>query len=186
MGLFGFKSSLDKKKELMIAEANEFSNKLNEEKNLPAIPTQILLKSGEEAFAQTESILSETRGVSYHKGSSSGGAVRLMKGVYVGGSSRSGKSETKQEIKEIDTGLLILTNKRLVFDGSNENRTILLERIISFEPHIDSIEISTENRTKSMRFTVPNSFIWVFTLQVLIQSPNPHKLGDVHLTVKTT
>ncbi|MBI2031110.1 MAG: hypothetical protein HYT08_00690 [Candidatus Levybacteria bacterium] len=186
MGLFGFKSPSEKKKELLVAEANEFSLNLNKEKNLPAISTQLLLKPQEEAFVQTDSKLYETRAVSYHKSSGSGGAVRIAKGVYVGGSSRSGKSESVQELKPIDEGTLILTNKRFVFDGKNENRIIPLDKIISIDPHIDSIEISAENRTKSMWFTVPNCFIWIFTFQILIQVPDPHKLGEVHLTANFT
>lgn len=189
MGLFNFGSKKEtkvNKLELLATEANAFSKKLNDEKNLPAINTQITLKSGEEAFTQTESTLYETRGVSYNQGGSTGGAVRVMKGVWLGGSSRTGKSETKQELREIDSGLLVLTNKRFVFDGKYENRIIPLDKIISVEPRVDSIEVSTESKAKSMMFTVPNAFIWVFTFQILIQAPDPHKLADVHMTARVS
>jgi len=187
MGLFGFKSKEEKSQEELnrqVAEANEFAKKLDKEKNLSAIKTQLLLKLGEEAFIEAESTLYESRATSYYQGSSSGGGFRVMKGVYVGGSSRSGKSESKQELKTIDKGSLVMTNKRLVFSGLHESRNILLDKILSFEPKIDSILVTAENKAKKMYFTVPNGIIWFYTLQVLKQAPNPHKLGDVHLTVK--
>jgi hypothetical protein len=106
-----------------------------------------------------------------------------MKGVYIGGSSRSGKSESKQELKVIDKGTLVLTNHRLVFNGLVENRNIALNKIISFEPKIDSLLVTVENRAKKMYFDVPNAFLWVFALQVLLQAPDPHKLGDVHFKI---
>lgn len=183
MGLFGFKTPSEKKKELLVVEANQFSAKLDETKDLPAISSRIILKDGEEAFDETESALLETRAITYTRGSRSGGAFRIAKGVYVGGSSGSSRSEGKQELKLIDKGVLILTNKRLVFDGSHENRNINLDKVISVNPHLDSVEVSTENRSKSMLFTVPNPIVWVFKFQVLLQAPDPHKLGKVNLTV---
>lgn len=186
MGWFGIKSKEEKAKEELqrqATEANEFAKKLDKDKDLPAISTNLILKSGEEAFIQADSTLYETRATSYYKGSSSGGGLRVMNGVYMGGSSRSGKSESKQELKSIDKGVLVLTNKRLIFSGLAEGRNIPLDKIISFDPKIDSILVTADNKTKKMYFTLTNSIIWAFILQVLIQAPNPHKLKDVHLTV---
>ncbi|MGB6839012.1 MAG: hypothetical protein WBE27_01915 [Microgenomates group bacterium] len=186
MGIFGIKSKKEKTEEELnrqVAEANEFIKKINTEKSLPSIPTQLLLKSGEEAFIQTESALYESRATSYYQGSSSGGGFRVMKGVYVGGSSRSGKSESKQELKVIDKGTLVMTNKRLVFSGLHENRNILLDKILSLEPKSDSILVTAENKTKKMYFTVPNGIIWSFTFLILKNAPDPHKLIDPNLTI---
>ena len=47
-----------------------------------------------------------------------GGAETRFGRVYVGG----GVSKSQQRLKQIDTGRLTLTTKRLIFDGSIENR----------------------------------------------------------------
>lgn len=184
MGLFGFKSKDEKRKEELVAEASSWIENLKKEKNLPSVTTNILLKAGEEAFVQTESKLYENRGVTHSKSSGRGGAVRIAKGVYIGGSNRSGTSETIQQLKVIDSGSLVLTNKRLVFDGGRENRNIPIEKIISVNHFSDSIEISSEARSKSMLFTVPNPYIWYFIFNILVQVPDPHKLGEINLSIE--
>jgi len=186
MGLFGIKTRHEKVLESVnkqIQETKEFVNKIKKEKNLTSINTRIILKPNEEAFLQTDSVLLEGRSTTYYKGSSLGGGFRVTKGVYVGGSSRSGKSESKQELKEIDRGHLVLTNQKLVFTGTQENRNVPLKKIIAFESHSDAILITVENKVKKMYFTVPNSGIWYFVFQILLQSPNPHKLGDINSSV---
>jgi len=185
MGLFGFKSKNEKTKERLVAEANSWIDDLKKEKNLKSVSTNIILKQGEEAYIVTESNLYENRGTTYSKSSGHGGAVRIAKGVYIGGSNRSGSSETRQELKLIDKGVLTLTNKRLVFDGNRENRSIPIDKIISVDHYTDSVEISSESRSKSMLFNVPNPYIWFFIFNILIQVPDPHKLGEINLSINS-
>jgi len=76
--------------------------------------------------------------------------------VYVGG----GVSESEQRLKQIDSGTLTLTTKRLVFDGGRENRAIQLSDVLSVKPRTDAIEVSTAHRAKSLVFIVLNPVIW--------------------------
>lgn len=72
--------------------------------------------------------------------------------TYVG----QGQTVSSQELKVIDTGTLTITNKRLMFTGSRENRSTPINKIISTSPWTDAIEILVESRQKAMVFTAYN------------------------------
>ena len=89
-----------------------------------------------------------------------GGAVRVTKGVYVGGK----RGESHGEMREIDVGGLLLTNKRLVFKGTMRNYAHKLDKVISVEEYKDAISIGVSNRKKAQFFLVDEPHKWtVFT-----------------------
>lgn len=77
---------------------------------------------------------------------------------------------------------MTLTNKRLIFDGAKENRAVPLEKIIPVNPWLDAIEVSAENRKKSMLFPVENPYIWATAIPILIKADNPQKIDNVDIT----
>lgn len=151
-----FTSPSEKKKDVLKAEVAAFAESAKQRGGLAVITVSIALKPGEQAFLEEQVTLKETR--SFTKRSSTGGALRVMKGVYVGGSS--GTSRSHNEWRDIDTGTLIITNQRIIFDGRMENRVMPIDRILSVNPLLDGIEVSIENKQKSSFFTVKNSLIW--------------------------
>jgi hypothetical protein len=70
--------------------------------------------------------------------------IKIMKGVYYRVGSVSGERVTNEEWKLIDSGRVYLTNKRLIFMGSKKNSNIRLDKILSFTPYSDGIEINKE------------------------------------------
>jgi len=182
MGFLSFLSPQKKKEELkekINKGLDEFINQIKVQKGLKPIVIDILLKEKESAYLEYITFLQETRAVRHYK--SGGMGFRVAKGVYLGGSS--GSSESKDEWRTLDKGRLILTNKRIIFDGQKENRTVPLEKIISVSPCLDAIEVSSENRKKSMLFPVENPLIWATTIQILIKSPNPEKIDNINIKV---
>jgi hypothetical protein len=67
-----------------------------------------------------------------------------MKGVYYRVGSISGQHVTQEEWKLIDQGKVYLTNKRILFVGSKKNSTIRLDKMLSFTPYSDGIQINQE------------------------------------------
>jgi len=122
------------------------------------IETSLILTAGEHALLSGSSVLCETR--SYRRYAGAGTRIR---GIHVGG----GASDLQQALRKIDTGTLTLTNKRLVFDGSTENRVFKLSDILSVEQLADAIEVSTQRRQKSMLFALDNPLIWAPMLQAI-------------------
>lgn len=137
-------------------EAINFFNEIERTGTLTRPATQLMLQKGEVAIFDEKSILSESRAYRLY-----GGAGTRVGGVYVGG----GVSESQQRLKRIDEGILTLTNERLIFDGSLENRTLALSDILSVNPWLDAIEVSIRRRAKSQVFSASNPFIWTMLIE---------------------
>ena len=123
-------------------------------KTLKEVNTSLMLKKGEVAYFDISSTLSETRA---ERTSQSVFAGKRQKNIFFGGSQS--RSKSHQVLTTIDKGSLILTNKRLVFDGKKTNRNIKLNKLLSVEEESnffssDQLEISVESRKKSMYFSV--------------------------------
>lgn len=170
---YGIKKGGIKKKALANQQQKEIAQslveKIKQEKRLEPISTSLLLEKEEYAFLKESTVLMEAKSIR----TSIGGGVgfRVMKGVYVGG--YKGQSESNQELRAIESGELIITNKKLVFRGSKENRVIPLSKIIEIKMHSDAIEIATTGRQKSSIFTVTNPYIWNVNLFILSKVENP-------------
>ena len=139
-------------------EADAFLNNLAETKTLPEISVSIVLKKGETGILQEQSNLFETRAQRLY-----GGAGTRIEKIYVGG----GASESVQRLRQIDSGTLVLTNQRLVFDGGSQNRATNLGDILSASAWQDAIEISSSRRQKSQVYSVSNPIIWASMIQNL-------------------
>ena len=146
----------------LVAEAKEYIETAKAKNGLPTVSTKLFLKSGENAFYDAPCSLAETRAVRHYAGGRVG--FRVAKGVWVGGSQ--GRGVSSQEWTEIDTGNLTVTNYRLVFDGVEQNRTVPMEKILSADPYNDGLEVSVENRQKSMVFRVPNPFLVAIIIEL--------------------
>ena len=97
---------------------------------LPVVPAPIALRSGEichwVAEVEWREFRSETVRVNY---SGSSVSIPIMKGVrYRVGTVRP-QRETTMALKPIDRGTLMITNKRIFFDGKQKNSTIELRNL---------------------------------------------------------
>src|SRR5262245_4323087 len=91
-------------------------------RGITPIDTRLILKNDEHAVLEEGSTLLESRAFRV----SGGGGTRIGR-VYIGG----GVSESHQRIRELDRGTLTLTTKRLIFDGTHENRNVQLSQVLS-------------------------------------------------------
>jgi hypothetical protein len=65
----------------------------------------------------------------------------------------SARSESHDELRDIDNGTLVFTNKRMVFIGSKRTTTINLNKIVALKPYRDGIVSQRENKQKTEYFT---------------------------------
>jgi hypothetical protein len=126
--------------------------------NVPSLTSEspVILKKNEELILSVPNVsLSEPRAV--RTGSYGGPSFRVAKGVYfrVGGF----KAQSHDEIKNIDQGIITLTNTRLVFSGSKRTINIPLGKIISIEPYSDAIALRREGKEKTQYFMGINKAI---------------------------
>ncbi|MCX7846926.1 MAG: hypothetical protein N2595_02690 [bacterium] len=166
--------------ERLKAAARRFVADVNARGGLQPVTTAIVLREGEEAYFDEQAVLLETRSVRQSRGM--GLAFRIARGIYLGGGDR--YSESAPLLRRIDKGRLVMTNKRLIFDGATENRTIVLKDIISFTPYLTAVEVSVASRAKSMIFKLKNPVICATVGQILCRYDNPQAVDSIQLTVK--
>jgi hypothetical protein len=147
-----------------IVEADALFKDVRRRKYLTTVDVNVILECGEAAFRVEPSKLFETRAVRVYGDT----GTRLYGVYYIDG----GASESYQRLRELDSGLIILTNKRLVFDGTSEKHAVTLADIISVQCWADAIEVHTSRRPKSQVYTVANPFIWKGLIDVLATRPD--------------
>ncbi len=163
------------KRALLVKQAQEFIDGVKQKLTLPVVSTDIMLKPGENAVYSSPSVLYETRAVREYHAVHSG--VRVAKGVYIGGTS--GRSLSTQQWAKLDTGCLTITNKRVVFVGTKEERAFPLDKVISVDPNLTAIVVSVEGRQKAMAFEVANSLIVMTIIRIASKTIDPSNVsGD--------
>lgn len=138
------KKLIEKYKKLWVIE--------NEE--LPTIEAGILIQKNEHVYLEIATTLYEYRKVT--KSVSYGGPafrVKIMKGVYFRAGNVGVQRHSEDELKQIDIGVLYITNKKILFMGGNGNKTIKYNQIVDLIPYSDGFQISKESG-KSPFFTV--------------------------------
>ena len=113
-----------------------------EQGDIPVANVPINLQKGEVCYfsapARWLEYRKQVRTVGYY---SQGVSVRVMRGVYyrVGGSRP--QRVTTEGLTALDTGVLYITNKRLIFDGTRRNLSLKLNTLLSFEAFSDGLAL---------------------------------------------
>jgi hypothetical protein len=165
------------RKARILSSARNYIASANQRKALPTVNTDLILKGGESAFYSAPTSLLETRAVRQYQSGFAG--FRVAKGIYIGGSR--GRSFSTQEWTQIDSGKLVITNKRLIFAGNGSDRTVNISRVVHVNPMKDAIEISCEGRQKGMAFTTNNSLIVAAIIRICAEASDPLDLTDTPL-----
>lgn len=161
-----------RKKELQEAEAlkerdiNQFLNNLgNGQVNINcSTPSPIIPKKNEVTNLVMLNIsFLEARSVRQTIGGYGGPSIRVAKGVSFRLGGVSARSVSHEELKKIDQGTLVLTNKRLIFLGSKRTINIDLRKIMAIEPYRDGIGSQRENKQKTEYFTGTDKTTLTFT-----------------------
>jgi hypothetical protein len=71
--------------------------------------------------------------------------IKIMKGVYYRIGSIGGQRVSEDNWQMIDSGVLYLTNKRLIFMGQKGNKTIPINKILDFKPFKNGIDIQKDS-----------------------------------------
>ncbi|MCO5249680.1 MAG: hypothetical protein M9887_12115 [Chitinophagales bacterium] len=116
-----------------------------ENNKLTPIITDINLQKEEACYYSTSvnwyELRSETQRYNYAGPTA---RIKIMKGVYYRAGSISAKPIKKDVLRQIDSGIIYLTNKRIIFMGEKKNTNIRLNRILSFIPYSDGIQIEKD------------------------------------------
>ena len=122
---------------------------------LPILQTGISLQKGEDCYYSNHVDWLEhrtvTRKINY------GGPtarIRIMKGIYYSAGSLAVNRVTSDQIQVIDSGIVYLTNKRVIFVGNRKNSNIRLDKILSIIPYSDGVELEKDTgKSPTLRMT---------------------------------
>ena len=143
--------SISLQKEIDIQKWLEDARKGNINFTEPSSP--VILKKNEHAVMVLPSIaLWEPRAVRQTMGAYGGPTIRVAKGVSFRFGGVQARSESHEELREIDRGVLTLTTKRLIFAGRKRTTNIDLRKIIALEAYKDGIASQRENKQKTEYF----------------------------------
>ncbi len=112
---------------------------------LPAIDVGIRLYGGEVCYHYCPVSWYEYRQVTRRV--NFGGPVlrlKITRGIYWRAGSLGVQRITEDVLKHIDEGTLFLTNRRLIFVGSRQNKNIRLNRILDFEIFSNGVQIQKD------------------------------------------
>jgi hypothetical protein len=172
----------NQKRERLADEARRYMRAVKRRGSFESVSTHAHLKRGEVAIYSEQAFLYETRAVRHYASGRVG--VRIMKGVWIGKSR--GRSMSTPELTCIDDGNLIVTSKRLLFDGTHTNRAVALDDIMSTNCGLDYVEIASSRRQKSMIYTVPNPLLLTVMVRLCCQLDDPTNFDpdEVSISIK--
>lgn len=150
-------------KKRMDSEYKSWSTSVILNNGLKSITSDICLLSDERCFYSDEAVLYEPRSV--RNSTHLGGGVRVAKGVMIGGGNS--WSEYHDEWRALSSGILYITNKRIIFDGEMHDRTIKLAALTVVQAGIQELSISCSTRQKTMVFSGINARIAQDTIRLL-------------------
>ncbi len=121
-----------------------------EDGDLPSVTVPILLQRGEACHfscaAAHHEIKTVTKRINYHGPTAS---IKIMKGVRWRFGSISVQRVSTDVMTQLDTGNLYITSKRIFFDGTKKNASILLGKITNFTVFKDGLQVEKEAGTDS-------------------------------------
>lgn len=127
----------------------------------------IVLGKTEEVCLRLENMrLLEPRSVRYSVGGYTGPTIRIAKGISWRVGAFGSRSTSRDEIQTIDSGVLTLTTKRLLFMGAKRSTPIELRKIVAMEAYGDGICIISATRQRPQYFVGLGSDSVVLTISV--------------------
>lgn len=99
----------------------------------PISATTAILKRGESPLLEQRATLYKEKTINQRVGGSRGMSVRVARGVYAKVGAYSGRTISHREIQPLQTGIMTLTNKRILFSGGSHATIIQLGNVTHLE-----------------------------------------------------
>lgn len=80
------------------------------------------------------------------------------------------KENEKDVWKQIDAGHLVVTDRRILFVGTAEQRTVPFEKIVSLQGSPEALAVGSSDLAKKMFFTSRNGLLVEWTIKKLVSA----------------
>jgi len=132
------------------------------------IETSLVLKPKEIAAVEVPATLCRFKTKTEFVGGSHGVSIPLGHGFRYRVSSFRGHPVQSEYLAHLDTGKLIVTNKRLVFLGTKREVSVPIAKLLQIEPYSDALGIAREGKETKDVYLVPNPAYVIQFLQWVI------------------
>ena len=120
--------------------------------------SELILKNEEVCHIFSLADLIEGKSKTHFIGVSQGISIRIAKGISYRAGAFEGKPVTENYQSKTDSGILYITNKRIIFNGAKKNISYALDKIIKYTIYKDGIQFIQENETNPKFFEISNVF----------------------------
>jgi hypothetical protein len=115
---------------------------LIENGDMPEVNPDIKLQNSEKCFFNNNANWYETRRITKRiRYSGPTARIRIAKGLYWRAGDIAFQPVSEDILTKIDTGIIYLTNKRIIFIGGQKNNSIAINKIIDFTPFENGVTI---------------------------------------------
>lgn len=113
--------------------------------NISTLDVRIPMVRGESCYRALECTRSERRSVTKRiRYAGPTARIKIAKGIYLRAGDLAVAPVREEHIVHQDTGTLYLTNRKLLFSGQQKGTRIMLNKVVSFEPYSDGLEVFKE------------------------------------------
>lgn len=130
--------------------------------NLPSVESPAELRDNEEAYLSLGDIILSEPNVD--KKASFDTSFKISKGVALKSSVKGATNAPQNKLKQIDSGTLVITNRRVIFVGSTKTVNIDLLKVLSINVFKEGVSIVRENKKKVEYFTGTDQSTINFTI----------------------
>ena len=161
-----------------IDEVCAYINAVDKARRFPEMPVSINLQHGEFGLLRTSARLSEMRSHRY----STGGSVRIAKGIWVGG--RQYHSYRTRDI--IDQGEVVITTRRIAYVGGSKTAHVWFRDLVSIEGDTGCNIIHTARRQNAVVIHYREGLLGLILVRFFASTtlPDTHLPDGWHLTAR--
>lgn len=120
--------------------------------DIPAAPVEMRLQMGEACYFEAPAQWWELRTVKGESEDAAKGGIPIVKGVRFKLEIPMPSVPRNHKLTQVDSGTVYLTNKRLLFTGASNNRTIRLNTMTGFEVFAEAMVIDKESGRRPYLF----------------------------------
>ena len=113
-------------------------------------PVGVAVQHGESFYVQVPAVYFEEKSVREYSGGSSGVSIPIAYGVRYRVGGMRGRSWTRQELQQEDSGSLLIGSGRLVFVGARRTLSIALRSITSVEAFANGVRVGVANKPMTL------------------------------------
>jgi hypothetical protein len=129
---------------------------------LPDVPVPIRLQRGERCHAAIGATHYEHRTVTTRiRYAGPTARIRIMRGLSYRVGSLRVERVTQDVLKQLDTGQLYVTSKRLIFDGSRKSTAITYRKVLNITRYSDGIGVEKDTGKDQQQFEHGTNLDWI-------------------------